>query len=99
MSIVLAGGRADLDGKFILADGAANLHAAWRGIVLPQSVAQSGDLTVNYTPTLGQPRFDAVLTSQGVSKSFNWDGQIYLDGTGNTLQSLFLSLSVPKLPH
>jgi hypothetical protein len=97
LSIAFAGGRASVDGKYLLADGSANLHAAWRDIVLPQSVTQSGDLSVNFTPTLGEPRFSAVLTSQGASKSVTWDSRLNLNGSGNSLRSLSLSLAAPRL--
>jgi len=97
LSIALAGGRASLDGKIILADGTANLHAAWRDLLLPESIKQSGDLTVDYTPSLGQPHFQAVLTSQGASNTFSWDSQINLDGSGNLSQTFFLALTAPKL--
>jgi hypothetical protein len=97
LSIALAGGRASLDGKIILSDGTANLHAAWRDLVFPESVKQSGDLTVDYTPSLGQPHFSAVLTSQGASNTLAWDGQIDLYGSGNTSQMISLSVTAPKL--
>ena len=56
LSVAFGGGRASIDGKVFLSDGSANLHAAWRDVALPASVAQSGDLSVDYTPSLGQPR-------------------------------------------
>ncbi len=97
LSVAFGGGRASIDGKYALDDGSANLHAAWRDVAMPASVMQSGDLTVDYTPSLGQPRFSAVLNSQGTSKPVTWDGQIYVDGTGNSLETLSLGMTAPKL--
>jgi hypothetical protein len=97
LSVAFGGGRASIDGKVFLSDGSANLHAAWRDVALPASVAQSGDLSVDYTPSLGQPRFTAVLSSQGASKSLGWDSQIDLNGTGDSLGTLSLGVTAQKL--
>jgi hypothetical protein len=97
LSVAFGGGRASVDGKYVLDDGSAAVHAAWRDVAMPASVTQSGDLTVDYTPSLGQPRFSAVLSSQGTSKSVTWNGQIDLNGTGNSLQTLSLGVTAQKL--
>ncbi|HEY1922308.1 MAG TPA: hypothetical protein VGG44_06045 [Tepidisphaeraceae bacterium] len=97
LSVEFGGGRASVDGKVAISDGSANVRVAWRDVSLPASVTQSGDLSVDYTPSLGQPRFTAVLNSQGKSKSVDWDGRINVDGTGNSLETLSLAVTAPKL--
>ncbi|HEX4053092.1 MAG TPA: hypothetical protein VHX86_02395 [Tepidisphaeraceae bacterium] len=96
LGLEFAGGRASLDGKYTFADGSASVHAAWRDVALPSSVVQSGDLQLQYAADLGSPRFQATLQSNGSLKSGQWNATIALDGAGNTLKTLSLSLVAQK---
>lgn len=96
LGLEFAGGRASLDGKYTFADGSASVHAAWRDVALPSSVLQSGDLQLQYAADLGSPRFQATLQSNGSVKSGQWNALIALDGAGNTLKTLSLSLVAQK---
>ncbi len=96
LGLEFAGGRASLDGKYAFADDSASVHAAWSDVELPSSVLQSGDLQLEYAANLGSPRFQATLQSNGSVKSGQWNATIVLDGAGNTLKNLSLSLVAQK---
>lgn len=97
LGLEFAQGRANLDAKYTFADNSASLHAAWRDLALPTEAVHSGDLQLEYSAPLGQPRFKATLQDAGTVKSVQWDAALSLSGTGNTLKTLSLTLVAPKL--
>jgi hypothetical protein len=97
LGLECARGRASLDAKYTFADGSASLHAVWRDMAMPSAVTQSGDLQLDYTSPLGQPRFTATLQNQGTARFGKWDAQLSLNGAGDNLTDLSLSLYAQKL--
>jgi hypothetical protein len=97
LGIDIGGGRANLDGKFGIADGAASVNVAWRDVAFPAGVTQSGDLAMEYMPTLGQSIFHGTLNSKATLKSGSWDAQFALEGSGQSLRSLSVTLKASKL--
>lgn len=97
LALQFAGGRASVDGRAALSNGAASIHAIWRDVMLPAAVTQSGDLSLEFTPTLKEPRLKANLYTHGTVGASTWTAQIIVDGGGKDLQSLSISASAPKL--
>ena len=54
-------------------------------------------LTVEYTPSLGQPHFNLCSNSRGSFNDVQWDSQIAASGSGKSWQTLSLVASAPKL--
>jgi hypothetical protein len=97
LAVQFAGGRASIDGKAEFSDGATSIHAVWRDIAIPASLKQSGEISLDFTPTLNQPRFKATINSRGALSSGAWNAQIVVDGAGKDLNSLSLTVSAPQL--
>jgi hypothetical protein len=97
LAVEFAGGRASIDGMAAFSNGAASVHASWRDIAFPASTSQSGDLSLEFTPTLNEPKFNIALDSQGVFKSGDWNARVILSAWGKDLDSLTVSASAPKL--
>jgi len=97
LAMQFAGGRASIDGTAALANGAGSIHAAWKDVTFPTAVTHSGDLSLDFTPTLNEPRIKATLNSRGTISASSWTAQINVDGGGKDLKSLSISASAPQL--
>ena len=97
LAMQFAGGRASVDATAALANGAGSLHAAWKDVTFPTAVTHTGDLSLDFTPTLNEPRIKATLNTRGSIRANAWSAQIVVDGGGKDLKSLSISASAPQL--
>ena len=64
----VAGGQAEVSGRYTFADGSAALTALWQDITLAKNVKGNGDLSLKMTqPWKGQPSIDLALNANGAA--------------------------------
>jgi hypothetical protein len=97
IAMLLAGGDASMTGKISYAGGAGSITAAWQNVMLPRTISQNGQLTVQYTPSLAQSRLTAALVSDGSGPSGSWESHVSFDATGKDSHDLSCDLTFDQL--